>query len=252
MSRLAYWRHLWRGGVVYADSINVQPENPSNNTVEANESSYTINGKTTAINLNDEYNRVEGGFKDDGDSNNNTVIFNGGRVTEYCGIFGGSGGYWAGANGNVITVRGVTGTLSSVGNLSGNGRDANNNVINFYDGNVENINGGSADGYGNANNNTVNIFGGTITGIASGGYSDDGESNGNTVNLYDGKVNQIQVGGHNNNTLNIYGGTLESYTIVADSYNNYEDYSDFCNNTVNIHGGSIGNVLIVLCKNMCS
>ena len=47
--------------MVYAEEVTVQPENPSDNEIEINESDYNVNGTATSLGDDNDYYEIYGG-----------------------------------------------------------------------------------------------------------------------------------------------------------------------------------------------
>ena len=154
---------LTGGAVVHAKEVNVQPSEPSDNTVEVNEKDYTINGEKTDLDEDDSYSFIYGGDAFNGNADNNILILN--NIQGYCWIYGGDSYNGTSASNNRITIN------SSYSNISPD--------ISFvYGGYVTNRNEGQ-----NiiVNNNEIIINGGTLGDIFGGFiFSPEGINN-NTI-----------------------------------------------------------------------
>ncbi len=157
------------GGIVHAESVEVLPEESSDNTVEVNETNYSINGETTELGEDDTYGTIYGSYPESGDATNNTVTINGGTFGNVYGGYSFSGN----VTGNTLTING--GTFYSV------------------------YGGYSWDG--DASNNIVNLYGGTFYDIY-GGYAPSGETSGNVLNIYNKNISAQNI--YNFDNLNFY------------------------------------------------
>lgn len=197
-------------------AADVQPTNPSsNNEVELNADTYTINGETTSH--DGTFYEFDAGYDTSGEASHNTLTVNGGTVTRFL-----NGGYisaWYG---------------SGYGNTSYNTLIINGGTFGEW------VEGGWTN-YGDANYNTVIINGGFFPydGIIDGGYTVRGNANNNTVTINGGTINSAVYGGFvagsgsaNENVMNISGGTFSNYI-----YGGYvSGTGDVKNNTINISG----------------
>ncbi|MBQ7453662.1 MAG: hypothetical protein IJS69_01200, partial [Selenomonadaceae bacterium] len=243
----------WGGGgcnVVHADADFESPDNPSNNTIEVNANSYTLNGTTFNYSgwFGQSYGSLYGGYALSGDVSGNTFTFNGGNIRGIS-IYGGFS-----ANGNVsnnvLNFNGGNFSTDIIAggwmeNPYGNSGNVTGNTVNIGSGaNFSGLSSSSAPRViggqttaGNANNNTVNISGGTFS-IVYGGFTNNGNANNNTVNI-SGGTSREAVGGFTfngdakNNTVNISGGTITGGVLGG------MGNGEFSGNTINISGGTI-------------
>ena len=259
-------------GVVYAEEVTVQPENPSDNEVEINESDYNVNGNTSSLGSGNYYYEIYGGYSDSTSTFNDTITLNGGTINRA--IFGGrspsnsiygnkiyfNGGSfynWESSDGINGTIFGGysssseihdneiiigedidTSLIGIIGGRSASG-DIYNNIItvNSSDINVSgNISGGQSES-GKVYNNTINIYGGNINSVG-GADVDTGESYENTINIYGGTFGNVYGGVSSNGTshdetVNIFGGTITGMI----------DGGDY-NGTVNFSGGTFTGSMI--------
>ena len=192
------------GDVAHADADFESPDNPSNNTIEVNANSYTLNG--TTINYSGWFGRsygnslgsILGGRGMSSDVIGNTLTFNGGNIRGQS-IYGGftSGGNvlnntlnFNGGNFSVAVIAGgdIVGRIS-YGNVTGNtvnigsGATFSGSYYSF----APTVAGGSII-FGNAEANTVNINGGTFSRVV-GGYTTEGNAKNNTINITGGTFN---------------------------------------------------------------
>jgi hypothetical protein len=174
---------------------------------------YIINSGTPAA--------VAGGRSDTSIAENNKVIVNGGTLNNY-----------------------VTGAETVSGVARNNNLTINGGTINDW------AYGGFAQGLGNVENNIVNIYGGNVNNVA-GGISGSRNATGNTVNLYD--VNDITgliqggktTGGTSaDNTVNILGTIGVTGTLDGDTIQSLNVYSK--SNSVGAITGSIDNMYFYL------
>ena len=221
--------------IVISSFANVaSAEDSSDNTVNVNAENYN--------DVKDEYGDVNGGSSESGMASNNILnvssmdlddqFVNGGCVL----------GETGSANGNTVTVRGVTGISFLHGGFAQNSSgSASGNTVNVYNSDIRHIHGGHT-GSGVANNNTVNFFSGNVSELTGAGYAYDGETSNNNLNVYGGTLNGTTQGGYIsgsgnalNNNVDIKGGT-----ITGNVYGGFVGGSgDVSSNNVNIYGGKI-------------
>ncbi len=233
-------RHFLRGGVgiVRAESVTVQPTEPSDNEVEVNGDNYSINRETTEVSENDEYNSIIGGLgHETSPPQNNFININNGSVRYvYGGIANGLGGTFN----NTVNIKG-----GSIGDVYGGYTifgGVYNNTVNINGGSVVDVYGGYGSQIwyydritGSVKSNVVNINGGRIYNKIYGGYSSSDdlgqEVKDNAVNIYNNPdlssatlFGYSNVEKHSGNTLNIYTKNLTARNVANfDTMNFYLD-----------------------------